>query len=191
MFLFFFFFESSTCPGYTHPSTKLPKCCSQTVSHHTASGLGILLLGPHCLESALHPRARPPGPSCHPADQSHQGVGGCTMGSGVSQDPAVPGPSHWMGTLRRRLSWSCVQLAVIGRDSPLWASLCCSWRQGHLAVKPQVWGIWLCSVGVEGGGNSGGLCLLQAGQVEAGSCSQLTGTSWWPSSPRPAFPRAW
>lgn len=65
---FFFFFESSTCPGYTHPFTKLPKCCSQTVSHRTVPGFGILLLGPHCLESAPHRRAQPPGPSCHPAD---------------------------------------------------------------------------------------------------------------------------
>lgn len=32
--------------------------------------------------------------------------------------------------------------------------------------------------------------LTAGGQVEAGSCSQLTGTSWWHSSPRPACPQA-
>lgn len=138
------FFESSTCPGCTHPSTKLPKCCSQTVSSYSPRLRNFTLLGPHCLESAPHPRPHSPGPSCHLADYSHQRVGGCTMGSGVSPDLAVTGHSYWMDGLRRRLSRSCVQLAVIGCDISLWASLCCSGRKGHLALKSPVWQFWLC-----------------------------------------------
>lgn len=72
------------------------------------------------------------------------------MGSGVSPYLAVPGHSHWLGGRRRRLSWSCVQLAVIGCDISLWASLCCSGRKGHLALKPSFWGFWLCSWGAGG-----------------------------------------
>lgn len=41
------------------------------------------------------------------------------------------------------------------------------------------------------GGKGGSICLSQGGLVEAGSCWQLTGTSWWHSSPRPACPQAW
>ena len=72
------------------------------------------------------------------------------MGSGVSPYLAVPGHSHWMGGLRRRLSRSCVQLAVFGCDISLWASLCCSGRKGQLALKLPLWGFWLCSCGAGG-----------------------------------------